>query len=171
MLPSASFSDYDYLVIGFDGKKLVKGKKEFPITDEEYNKMFPEHRLTGCTECTFAYSLQAIVDTASEKSKKRAASGKVVDMGQFTMPNFSGHIEFYLFKCSSCNQLSANYCPGGGVFVYCNHCGHGWVSTETKPQILQSLLKDGLLVLLVAPVVGLVMLVDACFGKKDSGNP
>jgi hypothetical protein len=126
MNPAVSLPDYDYTIIDTKGRRGVKDGKEFPITEEEWQKAHPEHRTTGCTECTFVQDIESLFIYLVPRELKEKAVKKPLFLGKFTMIGWNGHSGFYLFKCKSCGQVYVDYPHGytdfGLMFLRCEHC-------------------------------------------------
>jgi len=149
MVTDIDLPEVDYTIHDIEGITGVKGDRKFPITEEQWRRMHPEHKTTGCAKCRFAENYDGIVNLVSDKSRRRALRGKVVSIGLFTMPNWIGHINFYLFKCPDCKNITANYPPGDGDFVRCTHCHRGRVSIYGRISLILRGLREFLLILLL----------------------
>lgn len=127
-MDSKNLDDFDHVIHNSDGIRGVKDGKELPISEDDWRRMRPEHRDAGCTKCIFANDLEDMLDNlVSKKQKDKADKGKVVSVGKFTMPDWSGHLNFYLFRCPSCQEMIVNYPHGSGIHVNCLNCREGRV--------------------------------------------
>lgn len=121
-----SLNDFDHVIHDSDGIRGVRNGKESPISEEEWKRANPEHKDVGCTQCTFAKDREYMLDNlVSKEQKDKADKGRVVSVGKFTMPGWSGHLNFYLFKCPSCQEMVVNYPHGGGNHINCLECREG----------------------------------------------
>jgi len=102
-------------------------------------------RLHRCNKCNFAFSKDLI--TVSGELRKRAKLNwfdlfcfnlgfhslferKIVDMGYFSLADWTDHSNFYLFQCPDCKHFSVDYIHGytsdgfrsGLYFLICEHC-------------------------------------------------
>lgn len=74
---------------------------------------------TDCQTCTFIVSTNHIEVTPLQELK---AQFSIVELGYFTMPNWSGHSMFYLFKCPHCGDLQRSYVHGFDAHLVCYDC-------------------------------------------------
>ena len=123
-----NFNDFDHVILDSGGIRGVKDGKEHSISEEEWRRMKPQHKDASCTKCTFAKDREYMLDNLiSKKLKNKANEGKIVSVGKFTMPGWSGHLNFYLFRCPSCQEMVVNYPHGKGIHVSCLKCREGCV--------------------------------------------
>ncbi len=81
----------------------------------------------GCDKCTFVANQENIFVDWGTKVK---AEKKPKLVGCFTLPNWSGHLNFYLFCCSVCGADSVDYPHGytsdgvinGLLYLTCQSC-------------------------------------------------
>lgn len=126
-----NLDDFDHVVYDSEGSRGVKDGKIHLISEEEWRRMNPKHKDVGCTKCTFAKDEDDILDNfISKKLKDGANEGKIVPVGKFTMPGWSGHLNFYLFRCPSCQEMIVNYPHGKGNFVNCLKCKEGYADVR-----------------------------------------
>lgn len=75
-----------------------------------------------CSECIFVASRESIF---VDKKTRERVSRKAVYIGTFTLPNWKGHLKFYLCLCS-CGRVFVDYphgyTEGGYLFFYCDNC-------------------------------------------------
>ncbi len=123
-----NLDDFDHVVLDANGIRGVKDDNIHLISEEEWRRMNPEHKDVGCAECTFAKDQEDMLDNlVSKKQKDKADQGRVVSVGKFTMPGWSGHLSFYLFRCPSCQEMVVNYPHGMGKYVNCLKCREGCI--------------------------------------------
>lgn len=119
-------SDFDYTVSDASGKKGVKDGREYPISEEKWLSWQKEHKDSGCSDCSFVQDKKTLFIFLVPRELKEKATARPLFFGKFTMPGWSGHSGFYLFKCGSCNQVSVDYPHGytssGLIFLRCDHC-------------------------------------------------
>ncbi len=101
----------------------VKDGKEYPITEEEWQRIHPEHRNTECKECIFVKDAKTLLSSIIPREKKEKVGNKPEFIGKFTMPNWTGHLDFYLFRCKECGTVSVDYPHGRTGYLICNKCG------------------------------------------------
>ncbi len=122
----ASRQDYDYTITDADGHIGVKDGKKYPITDEEWQKAYPEHRNTDCKECTFVLDVETILAFHVPKNERDKAIPEPKFIGKFTMSGWSGHSSFYLFQCKYDGTVVVDYphgyTPLGSCYLRCA-CG------------------------------------------------
>jgi len=81
-----------------------------------------------CPECVFVANREGIFLCWKRKVK---AERQPKLLGCFTMPDWSGHSEFYLFRCLACGAGSVDYPHGyandgtrdGLLYLSCQNCG------------------------------------------------
>jgi hypothetical protein len=126
MSPVASVNDFDYTILDQNGRRGVKGGKEFPISEAEWQRAHPEHKNSGCKECSFVQDKETLLLWVISRETKEKATTKPFFVGKFTMPDWIGHSGFYLFKCQSCGHVSVDYPHGythcGLMFLRCDNC-------------------------------------------------
>lgn len=75
-----------------------------------------------CSECKFVASRESIF--VDRKTRERAGY-KPSYVGTFTLPNWSGHLKFYLCRCA-CSRAFVDYphgyTEGGYLFFFCDSC-------------------------------------------------
>ncbi len=104
--------------------KVIDGK-EHQISEEEYRAANPEHRGSGCTECSFVDNANTLFVYRIPRELKDRASAEPVYVGKFTMPGWVGHSSFYIFKCEGCRRVLVDYPHGysaGCLYVVCDDC-------------------------------------------------
>ncbi|MEK7151217.1 MAG: hypothetical protein AAB784_00680 [Patescibacteria group bacterium] len=76
-----------------------------------------------CSECTFVNSAK---DIFVDRKTRDKAGRKPIYVGTFTLPKYTGHLKFYLFICSCCEQIvidhPSGYTDGGFLFFVCGSC-------------------------------------------------
>lgn len=121
-----ALSDYDYVIYDSDGRRGVKDGKEYPITEEEWRKAHPEHKNSGCKECSFVSDKETIFTYFVNRELKTSQTiDKPIFVGKFYFPKWTGHSGFYLFKCEDCENLSVDqvHVNSSGPNLHCQHCG------------------------------------------------
>src|SRR3989344_3536441 len=120
-----NLNDFEYTISDSDGFRGVKDGKEYPITEEEWQRIHPEHRNTECKECAFVQDVQTLLTFMVPREKKEQVGSRPEFVGKFTMLNWTGHSSFYLFRCGGCDTVVVDY-PHGyrGNFMYlrCDKC-------------------------------------------------
>lgn len=121
--------DFDYTIIDPKGIKGMKDGMEYPITEDEWQKAHPEHKDTGCTECTFVQDQETLFTFFVARELKEKVGKRPVFVGKFTMPKWVGHSGFYVFRCKECNEVSVDY-PHGYTnwelcYLWCQRHGCG----------------------------------------------
>lgn len=128
--------DYDYIVLDSKGRRGVKDGKEYPITEEDWQRAHPEHRNTECKECTFVPDAETLLTFHVSREVRGTASDQPEFVGKFTMPGWSGHSGFYLFRCPDCDDTCIDYPHGytseGCLYIRCDHCRFKIVFTPRK---------------------------------------
>ena len=114
MNPSSDEVMEGSIIFDSNGRRIIRGGKEYPLSEEEYKALNPEHSATACKKCTFAQSKDKILEAWIGVPKNYY-------LGQFTMPGFTGHLPFFVFKCDNCSEFFADY-PHGGGYVICTEC-------------------------------------------------
>lgn len=119
-------SDFDYIISDVNGMRGVKDDKEYPIDDKKYRSWHKEHKDIGCTECSFVQDKETLFIYLVPRDLKDKVTNKPMFFGKFTMPGWTGHSGFYLFKCKACGEVSTDYPHGytdyGLMFLCCDHC-------------------------------------------------
>ena len=132
---SLSISDYDYTVVDSRGIRGVKDGKEFPITEEEYRRKNPYHKDIGCTECSFVQDKETLLLWVISREAKEKATSKPSFIGKFTMPDWTGHSSFYLFRCKHNGTVVVDYPHGyttlGSCYLRCV-CGAKIILTNKE---------------------------------------
>lgn len=80
-----------------------------------------------CDDCTFVANSESIFAGWTHKTE---SSEKPRRLGCFTLPNWNGHSDFYLFKCSACGVACVDYPHGytsdgvrdGLLYFSCHSC-------------------------------------------------
>lgn len=80
-----------------------------------------------CSKCTFVANEESIFTGWASKAK---AGKKPKLVGCFTLPNWTGHLRFYLFRCLACKMASVDYPHGytsdgmrsGLLYFFCPYC-------------------------------------------------
>lgn len=133
--------DYDYVV--FNGKEIKKVANgiETLITEEEWSKLHPEHHTTGCKQCSFVSDAEALLVFSVTRERRASANHDPAFVGMFTMPKWSGHSGFYLFKCQSCGNVCVDYPHGytgaGYLYLRCGNCRYQIVLTSEHKNIYE----------------------------------
>ncbi len=81
-----------------------------------------------CPYCTFVANEESIFTGWASKIK---AGRKPKLVGLFTLPNWTSHLHFYLFRCLVCRDVSVDYPHGytsdgvrnGLLYFSCPRCG------------------------------------------------
>lgn len=78
-----------------------------------------------CSQCIFLAnfdltSFPLAIQNMVEKG--RLGLRKIKFCGLFTMPGWSGHLEFFAFQCPSCNKIALDYPHGYEDQLNCSHC-------------------------------------------------
>lgn len=130
-----SLSDFDMVELGAGGIFGIKDGVKYLISQEEWREMNPEHRNTGCTECTFVQDQATLFTLFVSRELKETVGNDPVFVGKFTMPGWVGHSGFYLFKCKGCESVVVDY-PHGyhGSYWYlrCKDCRHSLDMSSSK---------------------------------------
>ncbi len=111
--------DYDYIISDANGRRKVVGDKEFPITEEEYRRENPYHKDSGCTECSFVQDKETLLLWVISREAKEKATPEPSSIGKFTMPGWTGHSSFYLFRCEYDGTVVVDYAHGYTTFGSC----------------------------------------------------
>ena len=128
MALSAKASDYDHTIHDINGIVGVKDGVKYPINKEDWNRENPhkEHRDSECRECSFVNDVETLFAFLVSREQKQQATSKPLFVGKFTMPGWSGHSGFYLFKCLECGDVNVDYphgyCDFGCLFLSCKMC-------------------------------------------------
>lgn len=136
----------------FDGKerKIIRGGKEYPITEEEYRKLYPLHEDIGCKDCTFVTNLDSVYYSKDQVGQLEFTTfdhikiflgllnpdNKVVSLGLFITPGQTNHSYLYLFRCYECGQLVVDHMHGKAR-LQCMHDGCGSRRHITNSAILR----------------------------------
>ena len=127
---------HEYVMFDSKGITGFKDGKEFPISEEDYKKAHPEHRNTDCKECTFVSDAEALLTYNVGREQRASANHRPLFVGMFTMPRWSGHSGFYLFKCQSCGNICVDYPQGytgsGHIYLRCDYCQYQIVLTPRE---------------------------------------
>ncbi len=122
----AGSTDYDYTIFVKNGHRGVKDGKEFPISEEEWQRTHPEHRNVDCKECTFVADAETLLTFFVPRQTRAKANTNPVFVGKFTMAHWTGHSGFYLFECSECGCVCVDYphgyTSGGCLYLRCDRC-------------------------------------------------
>ena len=98
-------------------------KKEYKITEDEWRKAHPEHRNSGCQDCKFVQDRETLFIYFIPREAKEKAGSNPEFVGNFTMPGWTGHAGFYIFKCQECGTVCADYPHGydayGCLYLKC----------------------------------------------------
>lgn len=117
--------DFDYTVSDSRGTRGVKDGQEYPIDPETWRKRHQNHKDTGCKECEFVRDKETILTFLANKEVRNSAGKNPVCLGKFTMPGWTGHASFYIFRCRSCEEICVDS-PHGyrGEYMYlsCDSC-------------------------------------------------
>ncbi len=128
--------DHYYIFDSKGCRKVVDGK-EYPITEEEYRRENPYHKDVGCTECSFVQDKETLLTFLIPRELKAKATNMPLLVGKFTMPEWTGHNNFYIFRCKRCDCVSVDYPHGYGADLWC-HCGWGvFLKWREKRKILK----------------------------------
>lgn len=114
------------IIYNSNGRRIIRGGKEYPLSDEELNKLYPVHKDSGCQDCSFVQDKQTLFTFIVPRELKERATKRPSFVGMFTMPDWAGHSAFYLFKCRECDSVSVDYPHGytsqGRIFLRCDNC-------------------------------------------------
>lgn len=79
-----------------------------------------------CEKCSFVESREQILAYNVSREKRERANSKPSFVGFFTMPDFTDHCSFYIFKCRQCDSLVLDYLHGytnfGLFYLRCGAC-------------------------------------------------
>lgn len=79
-----------------------------------------------CSECSFVPDAGALLVFVVPKEIRDRANHKPEFVGKFTMPGWSGHSGFYVFKCPECDEVRIDYphgyCENGRIYIRCDKC-------------------------------------------------
>lgn len=118
--------EFEYTVHDSRGIVGVKDGREYPISEEEWQKAHPEHRNTECKECVFVQDEKTLLTFFVSREIKERATEEPVFVGKFTMPGWTGHSGFYLFRCKECEEVCVDYPHGytdfGLMYLRCGRC-------------------------------------------------
>ena len=121
-----SIQDFEYTIHDAKGIRGVKDGKEYPITEEEYRRKNPYHRDVRCTECNFVQDKETLLLWVISREAKEKATTEPSFIGKFTMPDWTGHSAFYLFRCEYCDSVIVDYphgySNGGCIYLRCDLC-------------------------------------------------
>lgn len=121
--------DFDHTIHDSRGIVGVKDGVEYPVSEEDWKKAHPEHRNTECKECIFVLDTSTILSFHVPKEVRDKANHEPKFIGKFTMPGWTGHSSFYLFKCIDCENVCVDYPHGytswGSCYLTCAKCGSG----------------------------------------------
>ena len=87
-------------------------KTETSLTKEEYDKIYPKHKDTDCKECTFVQDKETILTFFVDRESRENVGADPKLVGSFCLPGFTGHLNFYLFRCPCCGNASVSYIHG-----------------------------------------------------------
>ncbi len=114
---------YDYLITDSRGTRKVIDGVEYPATEDDLPK---EHKNSGCTDCNFVQDKETLFTFLVPRDLKHKATNKPLFVEKFTMPGWTGHSGFYLFRCESCGHISVDYPHGytgfGLMYLRCDNC-------------------------------------------------
>ncbi len=95
--------------------------------------------LHECDECTFVPDIEFIARTLPSDVMGKI-SKEPVFIGSFTMPDWTGHSKFYVFRCAACKEIVVDYPHGytshGYLFLCCYGCAKGKETISGKNTIL-----------------------------------
>lgn len=124
----AKGTHYDYTVHDRKGIIGVKDGVEYPISKEDWERENPrvDHKDTNCTECSFVSDADTLFMFNITREQKERASHNPEFVGKFTMPGWTGHSGFHLFKCQECGTVCVDYPHGytdnGLLYLRCKDC-------------------------------------------------
>lgn len=139
---SSTLPVYDHVVMDSKGIRGVKDGKEFPISEEDWKKAHPEHRNTECKECTFVQDMATLLAFMVPKEVREMATEEPKDCGVFTMPGWSGHSHFYLFKCKACRKVVVDYPHGYHGEYWYLRCGECAFALDLSSSKFRSIYED-----------------------------
>lgn len=100
-----------------------------------------------CPDCTFVtdFDPPSFPNTVQKLVKKAGKKPKFC--GLFTMPGWSGHNGFYVFRCQECRQLSIDYPHGytgdglrsGLLYLRCGICDYQSLIYDKKIYAFQGI--------------------------------
>ncbi len=124
-------SDFDCFVFerGTITGVLLNGQR-IPLSEEEYGRLNPKHKDTGCKECVFVSCNQDIFLYHVSRENRQIATKEPKFIGLYCMDGWIGHSAFYLFVCGECQALNVDYPHGysndglreGLIYLRCNDC-------------------------------------------------
>ena len=130
--------DFEYTIHDTGGIVGVdKEGNKHPVSKEEWQKAYPEHRNAGCTECTFVLDQESLFTFFVPRELKEKATEEPFFVGEFTMPKWTGHSGFYLFKCQNCESAVVDYphgYHGDLMYLRCSYC-HASFDLTTQKEI------------------------------------
>ena len=116
--------DYEYII--FDSGSIigVKGEQRHLISKEDWDRANPKHRDVGCKECKFVADKQSLLLYFVTRELRDSATKEPKFVGKFTMPDWTGHSGFYVFRCQECESVCVDYPHGynqhGRIYLRCN---------------------------------------------------
>lgn len=134
---SAKASDYDYTIHDAEGVVGVKDGVKHKISKKDWDRENPhiEHRNSGCTECTFVQDKETLFVFIVPRDLKEKATNDPLFFGKFTMPGWTGHSSFYLFRCKYDGTVVIDYPHGytsmGSCYLRCS-CGAKLILTKKE---------------------------------------
>jgi hypothetical protein len=114
--------------------KIVNMAKE--ESAEEYRARIDRHR-KECKECIFVASIECIAVTRNQREKctptflemiramfnSESIEDRIIELGYFSLPGWSGHLMFYLFYCTNCHKTRVSSRHGYEGSLRCGDCG------------------------------------------------
>ncbi len=128
MSSATTVRGYDYLITDTLGTRKVINGVEYPLTEVELIEYRKEHKDSGCIECSFISDVDALFIYHVSREQKTMAGFDPVFIGTYTMAKWKGHSEFYLFRCSVCDEAVVDYPHGYNGRLNCGKCGSGDVA-------------------------------------------
>ena len=79
-----------------------------------------------CSECSFVPDAGTLLAFVVSREVRDRTGQKPEFVGKFTMPGWTGHSGFYVFKCPECDDVRIDYphgyCENGCLYIYCDKC-------------------------------------------------
>ena len=79
-----------------------------------------------CSGCSFVPDAGILLSFVVEREVRDRANQKPEFVGKFTMPDWTGHSGFYVFKCPDCDEVRIDhphgYCENGCLYIRCDRC-------------------------------------------------
>jgi len=66
--------------------------------------------------------VRTVWDSLNWLQRIRVNHGGVISVGRYSRPNWSGTLEFFLFRCPNCKRLNIDYRHGFDEYLSCSRC-------------------------------------------------